>query len=219
MTSLPNHVRNVILIDFDGVLNMPRHPEDLERRLIAEGKTPALRDEFPWVKTGPKDLEKFTFEGIGGAPVWGMVRTTVINELRRLTEAKADRIVWATSWLTEPDRLRAVASQSGMAFIEFPDLGDIVPMNVPLERWANHWKTALVFRHVDAGARVLWIDDQLERRPTRAHLNYLDVIAPSLFFGLTPAHLHLIQRWLEGEKLAVFDNHAFDSWNGADEHR
>ena len=203
----------MILIDFDGVLNMPHHPEDVERLLIAQGREPSARDAFPWMKNAPDDLERMTFRGLGGAPVWGALRVSVIAELRDIAEAGVVRIVWATSWLTEPDRLRDVSTEASLDFIKFPDLGDIVPQNVPLDRWMRHWKLDLAYRYVDTGARVLWIDDQLERRPTRPHLEHLDVIAPSLFFGLNPAHCELIRVWLHGDKLAVFDNHAFPGWH------
>lgn len=212
MTPTDARADYLILIDFDGVLNMPRHPEDVERRLIAQGREPTTRDEFPWIKNAPADLTRMTFLGIGGAPVWGAIRTSVIAELRDIAKARGARIVWASSWLTEPERIREVSAATSLDFIEFPDLGDIVPQNVPLDRWMRHWKLDLAYRYVDTGARVLWIDDQLEKRPMRPHLERLDVIAPSLFFGLNPAHCELIRGWLHGNRLAVFDNHAFPGW-------
>lgn len=208
----------MILIDFDGVLNMPRHPEDVERLLIAQGREPSARDEFPWMKKAPADIMRMTFCGMGGAPVWGALRASVIAELRDIAEAGAARIVWATNWLTEPKRLRDVSEQASLGFIEFPELGDIVPQNAPLDQWMRHWKLDLAYRHVDTGTRVLWIDDQLEKRPTRPHLEHLDVIAPSLFFGLNPAHCELIRGWLRGDKLAVFDNRAFPGWHNTTGH-
>lgn len=206
--------QHTVMLDFDGVFNMPAFSSKVEWDAFRAGTTPSRDDGLPWVKTAPDDTERVTLKGLADGNVYGVVRRATIDALRDFVNEEDVRLVWATSWLTRPERLEAAAALIGLEFIEIPDLGKIVPFNEPLYAITGHWKTDLVYTYVNAGDRVLWIDDQLELRPAQRHLEHLSVIAPSTYFGLNSAHMDLCHQWLRGRDLAVFDSERHLGWNG-----
>ncbi|MBX9717919.1 MAG: hypothetical protein K2X36_03640 [Microbacteriaceae bacterium] len=204
---------HTVLLDFDGVLNIPRFSYDVEHRAFRGGTTPTDQDELAWLrKDAPDDLERVTLQGLIDLPVYGVVRRSVINELKAFAREFDARLFWATSWLTYPERLHEAATLIGLDFVQMPDMEGITPFNEPLYNVRGHWKTELAHLHVHRGHRVLWIDDQLEPRPARQELQFLSIIAPNTLYGLNLAHLDAMRAWADGSDVGVFDNQSHLGW-------
>lgn len=206
--------RPLVFLDFDGVLLMPRYPPERENEADFGGAPLSELDEFPWLRNGPADLEWVELNGLGGWNVRGVVRRDVISGMQELA-SEAVEVMWATSWLTEPDKLRSASSILGLEFIHFPELGDIQAENRPMNgRYsAVHWKTELVLGAVERGRRVLWVDDQIERTFPRKVLSRLSVIAPSMFYGLSLTDVRHMRRWADGADLARFQYLLASGWD------
>ena len=205
--------RLTVMLDFDGVLLMPAYDNHTETQALRAGTPPKIDDALPWIKTAPADTEHVTLTGLADRPVWGVIRRDSIEGLRAFAGDENVDLIWASSWLTRPDRLREAAEQLGLDFIQFPHLDGIVPFNQPLMSLRDHWKTALSMRYVDRGDRVLWIDDQIEARASQEYLPTLSILAPSVYHGINPAHIQLLPQWAAGRDLAVFDNEIRGGWN------
>jgi hypothetical protein len=208
-----NGDRLTVMLDFDGVLLMPAYGNQTEIEAHRAGTSPTIDDALPWIKTAPADTEHVTLTGLADRPVWGVIRPNSIEALRAFAGEENVDLVWATSWLTRPDRLGEAAEQLGLDFIQFPHLDGIEPRNQPLMSLRGHWKTELVMRYVDRGDRVLWVDDQIEARASQEYLAELSIVAPSTYYGLNPRHMALLPQWAAGRDLAVFDNEIRGGWN------
>lgn len=210
-----NEERRTVLLDFDGVLLMPAFNNHTETIAHQNKTEPARTDVLPWINTAPPDIEHVTLTGLADRPVWGVIRRDTIERLHALSSEIGVELVWASSWLTRPDCLREASAQIGLDFIRFPNLDGIYPENRPLMGIRAHWKTALAMQYVDAGCRVLWVDDQLEEQPAQEYLKRLSIVAPTTYHGLNAVHLELMQQWVGGRDLAVFDNATWGGWHGS----
>ena len=170
----PNSDVPILLLDVDGVLNVPR--VDL-----------------------PEGWRRGMFNGF--VLSWD---PTITARLRDLHESGRVEIQWLTTWTTNADELLAepMGLPRGLKVHDREDAAP-TGYSGPAGGLAGWWKLAAAQAVAEAepDRRIIWIDDDLAEQAEdtgewlAAHPHVL-VIAPDLLTGLTHEQLDAIEAWL-----------------------
>jgi hypothetical protein len=170
----PNSDVPILLLDVDGVLNVPR--VDL-----------------------PEGWRRGMFNGF--VLSWD---PTITARLRDLHESGRVEIHWLTTWTTNADRLLAepMGLPRGLKTHARADAAPIGFLG-PLLGDSGWWKLAAAREVAEAepDRRIVWIDDDLAAQAADtgewlAARPHVLVVAPELFAGLTHEQLDEIEAWL-----------------------
>ena len=164
----------VLLLDVDGVLNIPR------------GRLPEgwRRDRFNGYELS-----------------WD---PSVTSRLRELHEAGRVEIQWLTTWTTDADRLLAepMGLPRGLKVHDREDAAPVGFLG-RLNGLSGWWKLAAAREVAEAepDRRIIWIDDDLAAQAADtgewlAARPHVLVVAPDLFEGLTHQQLDEVEAWL-----------------------
>jgi hypothetical protein len=157
----------------------------------------------PWVMADGSDegfsgLET-TFVEIGGERVPVRFRPAIIANLNDIFRRYDIDPVWLTTWGAHAELFAGAVGLHGVR----------TDPTIEVEPWGagygwdaiTWWKTSVVLDALMSSpdSTVLWIDDQIHHG-LRHHLrdyDRLSWVAPSRYWGITPAGLKSIQEWAE----------------------
>lgn len=184
----------VVLLDVDGVLNaMLRKPNNV---------------------TWPYDSWKFGTATTGGRE-WPIAwATDVVDWLNALDDSGRAEIRWHTTWLADAQRIADLVGLNRFDVADStPEVADgdvyglasqelaVARIREGLPQW---WKYGAARRVLEAGHPLIWMDDDITehlprvRRENLAANGSVLFLCPDQYTGLTPKHLRLAEKFLDG---------------------